>query len=123
MKYRTRAFWRDFTQAKAVAVVARLFAPSSPWNASSPFSACTVCCCAGLGGAGESHCGTFNGGDGLPPAMGQLAGQLVGGIFSPGQPDLGHSDPVEDVLCLEEPRDMVPVLVGDHQGVEPAAGG
>ena len=51
-----------------------------------------------------------------------LRGPCVVGVLGPGEPDLAHLEAVEDLAGLEEARQVVPVLVGGDEQVEPAAG-
>jgi hypothetical protein len=56
----------------------------------------------------------------LVPA--QLAGEVVARLLGPGLPDLADPQVLQDVPGLQEAGDMVPMLVGDDQEIEPVLG-
>ncbi len=60
-----------------------------------------------------------------PPAVAQVLRQPGIRVLGPGHPELPQLDRFEDVpgLILVERRDVIPMLVGDDQEVDPAAGG
>lgn len=57
-------------------------------------------------------------GEALLPLLPQLLGEVVGGVFGPRHPHLFDVHAVEHGLRIEEARDVVPVLVRDHEHIE-----